>query len=111
MNLQDLVPPLELCKRIPNGEFTNTALVWLDGYSPLTKTKYTGVSARYILTPRYYTATPAPTLQEILEELKTYKIKKAKNYIIIESQEDDVVSIKPIVDTAMDLWLEIKGVK
>lgn len=115
MNLQDLVPPIELCKLIPNGEFEDS-LHWY---------RWSWVDQKYLLdvgkpNVRLYREPcpcgmkffyPAPTLQEILEELKTYKIKKAKNYIIIESQEDDVVSRKSIVDTAMEFWLEIKGVK
>ena len=28
MRLEDLVPPLELCKKIPAGEFADSALVW-----------------------------------------------------------------------------------
>lgn len=27
-NLKSIVPPLELCKRIPAGEFEDSALVW-----------------------------------------------------------------------------------
>ena len=28
-NLESIVPPLELCKQIPEGEFEDSALVWV----------------------------------------------------------------------------------
>ena len=30
--LEKIVPSLELCKKIPAGEFKDSALVWVDGY-------------------------------------------------------------------------------
>ena len=58
-NLEDLVPPLELCKRIPEGCFADSALVWNEGF----------VKGNFVIEQRgfgmHYIA-PAPTLQEIL---------------------------------------------
>lgn len=68
--LEDLVPPLELCKKIPAGEFEDSALVWHDGYNPLTKRNFTGVTFRPPITMKYYEEYPAPTLQEILDSCK-----------------------------------------
>ena len=63
MNLQDLVPPLELCRAIPKGEFKNTyfSYLWCSfciGYE-IVKTENVNSINSY----------PAPTLQEILEKL------------------------------------------
>ena len=34
-NLKSIVPPLELCKQIPTGEFEDSALVWVYDDVPL----------------------------------------------------------------------------
>ena len=64
--LESLVPPLDLCKQIPEGKFENSALVWTfdDRLMPRT-IMIDGVR-------HYYRGFPAPTLQEILNELPKY---------------------------------------
>lgn len=69
--LENIVPPLELCKQIPAGEFEESALVWevyhyqytIDPYVISRETSETtrgkGLESVY----------PAPTLAEILAEL------------------------------------------
>lgn len=61
MNLKDLVPPLNLCKKIPAGEFEDSTLVWA-GKDDLE------VFPRYEkqVIPIGWTKIPAPTLKEIL---------------------------------------------
>lgn len=34
MKLEELVPPLELCKLIPEGEFEDSALMWVEDVHP-----------------------------------------------------------------------------
>lgn len=63
--LQNLVPPLELCRKIPPGEFKDSAMVWL---------RETGNSGRYYIAERNdyldrVKRIPAPTLQEIFDAL------------------------------------------
>ena len=64
MRLEDLVPPLELCRKIPKGDFEYSALTWNEGY----------VKGNFVIEQRglgrYYIC-PAPTLQEILDEFGT----------------------------------------
>lgn len=111
MNLQDLVPPLELCKLIPKGEFEDSALVWIEGYNPLTKHEYVGVSERYIITPRYYTVYPAPTLQEILADIKSsYKLISDGEMAWIESEDYYYDRQNNMADNALELWLKYKGI-
>jgi len=59
--LEDLVPPLDLCKRIPEGAFAESALVWVSDY----ENWY--VVERDVADPDI--AIPAPTLEEILTDL------------------------------------------
>jgi hypothetical protein len=59
MTLENLVPPLELCKKIPAGAFADSALVWME-----TRTGSCVVQAR--ITSEEI---PAPTLAEIIVAL------------------------------------------
>ena len=51
--LEDLVPPLELCRKIPSGKFDDSALVWW-GHHVYMRSHGDAV-------------TPAPTLAEIMD--------------------------------------------
>ena len=63
--LKDLVPPLELCRMIPAGMFSDSALIWFfDGHD-------------WWINAREFDATseeefPAPTTDEILAELAKF---------------------------------------
>lgn len=64
-NLTDLVPPLELCRKIPAGEFADSAFVWIN---TALKGMTVYVNSKLVkdnLAEKY----PAPTLQEIMAEL------------------------------------------
>lgn len=62
MNLKDLVPPLELCKKIPVGEFEDSALIWINGNI---NTRFADV--KNTIPPSIQkNIYPAPTLKEIL---------------------------------------------
>ena len=70
MKLEDLMPPLELCKQIPAGEFADSALAWMvlpDGsLHPVFP-----IIARNATLPDD-DLIPAPTLEEILREMAKY---------------------------------------
>lgn len=64
MTLEDLVPPLELCKQIPEGEFSDSALV-CDYYGTVyARNSKIGKALTFV----GFTY-PAPTLAEIVSEL------------------------------------------
>lgn len=70
-NLTDLVPPLELCKLIPEGEFYNSAFQWQEGYGTLKNAEYyAGVIVRTPWEARGYKHLPAPFTDEILDACK-----------------------------------------
>ena len=68
MELEDLVPPMKLCKQIPEGKFDESALVW---------EKHDEDQNVYEICPRLCCfcnirnekISPAPTLQEIMKKL------------------------------------------
>ena len=108
-NLENLVPPLELCKKIPAGEFEDSALVWEER---------TGISRNYLVKLRepedisykveltgvnYF---PAPTLEEILDDLFfTAVFCKGGIWIIDRFYEYPTES-----EEALRLWLTVKGI-
>lgn len=110
MELNDIVPPLELCKLIPAGEFADSALVWFSNYH------FGGwhIEKRGLaeaLTDNYELY-PAPTLQEILKELDEFEV--WGNNI---SDEHTVVSEfvqyedENTATAALKVWLKLKGIE
>lgn len=68
-NLESIVPPLELCKQIPECAFADSALVWAkfprnngEYFAIVERSSFALLRAR----DRY----PAPTLAEIMEALR-----------------------------------------
>ena len=72
--LESLVPPLDLCKKIPEGAFADSALVWF-GHRHTDKTMAVvprnelGVGCQFFLQKGVRVAYPAPTLEEIMAAL------------------------------------------
>lgn len=63
--LEDLVPPLELCRKIPEGCFENSALVWRwNGNNGAIFERDGFPQEKY----------PAPTLLEIMDELARMEV-------------------------------------
>lgn len=116
MNIETLVPPLELCKLIPEGEFENSFFIYsyscdkritepfLDRRDDTEYCRKNMVNA-----PSIY---PAPTLQEILKELDEFEV--WGNNI---SDEHTVVSEfvqyedENTATAALKVWLKLKGIK
>ena len=99
-NLKSIVPTPWLCVQIPDGEFKDSALVWCrargeDVVCP--RDQWVGVDGT--------TPIPAPTLEEILEEMEK-----------VESWDTATIT-KPvgvnarIVDTALRRWFKVKGIE
>ena len=92
--LENLIPPLELCKQIPAGEFDDSALAWYNFHGvPILRwrdnlEKLDGVRP-----------IPAPTLEEILEAIREIQLGNQSYYYPTESEE------------ALRLWFKAKGVK
>lgn len=68
MRLEELVPPLELCKLIPDGEFPSSAFVRCisgDGMVVLCERKNA-------IQLEGWKTIPAPTLEEILQKINSF---------------------------------------
>lgn len=134
MKIEELVPTLELCKRIPAVEFEDSALVyfWLspgNKYIVIQRSETSYMPRIYPPCPcgmKYFY--PAPTLQEILAALPPY----GKNEQILACCVPDwadfdarvfgenwrvgytgdcSINDKNPATAALNLWLKLKGIE
>lgn len=112
--LKDNVPELELCKKIPEGHFEDSALVHTaNGVYPRTIITDGGVE-------HFYCGVPAPTLEEILFELAQMEIcptigalltVKGDAIYTIDADGVLVQGVNSAATTALKMWLKQKGVE
>lgn len=114
--LESIVPPVELCKRIPAGEFEDTALVWCR------------VRGEDVVCPREHwvgvfgmSPVPAPTLEEIINELPDEyddgRLDIGNDYVeyitLDEFLVDDAYFCSEpdgFAAAALRLWFKVKGI-
>lgn len=119
MKLEDLVPPLNLCKKIPAGEFEGSALIWMNGSLSANFDNFDNIFPPSIQRNTF----PAPTLQEIMAELPPtdscvgyFCIYKGDNEWSIGDCELDLYvkngteSSNPAA-SALKVWLKLKGIE
>lgn len=127
-NLTDLVPPLELCKKIPAGEFEDSAFCWIGkGHSAILPTDI-AIKQKPFVELRRYTIQgdeiPAPTLKEIMSELSLcdergdtgwFCLVEATDWSIGNCECDLYVKNgtenKSPEAAALKLWLKLKGIE
>ena len=100
-NLKSIVPPLDLCKKIPEWEFVDSALVWVvkgDHEECSPRTMFNAV-------PNSWKVFSAPTLEEVLEA-----IGEVENWDTATITRPIGVNAR-IVDTALKRWFEVKGIE
>lgn len=118
MKLEKLVPPLELCKLIPAGEFEDSVLAWIDHRDVYPEEN---ANPSVVVRKIAWAATskkgvyPAPTLQEIMAELPAcdcYRFfdKNEWTVLLVNGPVDDGVKSDNPAAAALRLWLKLKGV-
>ena len=99
--LERIVPPLDLCKKIPEGEFKDSALVWVDGN--------TQNPDEVFVEPRRYavdgTHRPAPTLDEILEGIGGIETWDTMTIARITNGKQSLTT------NTLKRWFKVKGIK
>ena len=106
MELKDLVPPMELCKQIPEGNFADSALEWIElEYIDGSQKVIYRVVDRRIAFP--YRRIPSPTLEEILNEFRNNDV-----MIILWELIDRISENDPnLATSALKLWLSVTSDK
>lgn len=111
--LEIIVPPLNLCKQIPEGQFSDSALVWRKMYGMYDVfPRACGFCARF---ENYEYLAPAPTKDEIVADLKRRGFvssiqtwSESMNQWVFEVAGADAMSIADQIATAaMKSWMRI----
>lgn len=108
--LEELTPPLNLCKLIPKGEFEDSYFVWKVG-----KPLYNGGKVYIDIGTRSCPLTdiqqiPAPTLQEILTVFPDWSELSVDfvNPQITLKLKKGIIKAAPA--EVLKLWLKVKGI-
>lgn len=119
-NLKSIVPPLELCKRIPAGEFEDSALVWVyddivgflcrtSGCEQIHKKEWQlehnhprKIAIRRKCGQEIY---PAPTLAEILESIGEVETWDTMTMTRITNGKQN------LTNNALKRWFMVKGIE
>lgn len=122
-NLKRIVPPPELCKQIPEGEFEDSALV-LDIHGKFDKWHVEKRVKRSVRFGDYGRMSPphadisAPTLEEIRRELRNLSIDVIDNTIRVSCKIDPetrisetAVNENDVTAAALRLWFKVKGIE
>lgn len=118
-NLAELVPPLDLCKLIPEGEFADTAFVRIGN----TKIIALRRSAKWSFPNQPHI--PAPTLKEIMSELSLCDERGDTGWFCMAGDPDhwsigncecdlyvkNGTENKSPEAAALKLWLNLKGIE
>lgn len=131
--LESIVPPLELCKLIPEGEFEDSALVWVyddvvgflcrtSGCEQIHKKEWRlehnhprKIAIRRKCGHEIY---PAPTLEEIRRKLRNLSIVPGGDVIHVSCKIDPenwgsaiAVNENDVTAAALRLWFKVKGIE
>lgn len=116
-NLEKIVPLRALCKRIPAGEFEESALVWV--LDPLDLDGIECVMPREVAVYEYgkRNMIPAPTLEEIGLLLRNLSVTNLDKEINIACKMDPETWIREkakngnVTSAALRVWLKMKGIE
>ena len=113
--LEEIVPPLEMCKRIPEGAFGDSALVWFGHSRPVETLDVVprnelGPVCEEFLRKGLRVKFPAPTLAEIMEALGDCNIEHFRGCCewVIDADASSVTGISAAA-AALRLWLAVNG--
>lgn len=130
MNLEDMVPDMELCARIPAGKFADSALVWIHSTMRFVDGERDGIPFgdieqcdRWFVRTRCPMKTskihPAPTLVEIMADIRCDN----QGDVVAESHMDQWASKHRkgnymnaqydinITNAALRLWFKLNGIE
>lgn len=109
--LEDIVPPLSLCKQIPHPHFWNAAMCWRT-FNKGRKDEYTIVFPTGTLDP-HDDDVPAPTLQEILAEIGWGRVTHKRNVFLCETRKTQggFAGGYNAAEVALQIWFNKKGIK
>lgn len=120
--LENIVAGLELCRKIPAGEFEDSVLVWRERIGNISRDDRVKIREPEDISYKVESAEvnyfPAPTLEEIRWELRNLSIAIHENIIIVSCKINPEKWISETVfpgehdaDPALRLWFKVKGIE
>lgn len=114
MKLEELVPPFDLCKKIPAGEFEDSAFQWQEAILENGR-KSVNLIPRDPYEwehPKWEMLYPAPTVAEIMEKMHHCRLKHQGNLFFFERKNKAGAwagGYNP-AQIALQVWLKVKGI-
>ncbi len=102
-NLESIVPPVELCKLIPAGEFEDSAMVWVEDQDRI-EVVFPREVAQFKLLD-VYRMVPAPTMDEILEGIGAVETWDTMTMKRITNGKQSLTT------NTLKRWFEVKGIE
>lgn len=107
--LQELVPPPELCQKIPRCEFDDSAFVWV----MLSNQKEYQLHKRTVWIEANHKYFPAPTVSELMDQMHHCRLKHKGNVYFFERMNKHGAwagGYNP-AEIALQVWLKLKGIE
>ena len=108
-NFESIVPPLELCRMIPAGEFEDSVLTWRERIGNISRDERVKIREEEDISYKVESATvnyfPAPTLEEILEAIREIK---TWDTLTMTRKTDDKTKL---ATAALRQWFYLKGIE
>lgn len=104
--MKAIVPPIEMCREIPEGEFKETVFICCVEREGKTRIAVNTELAREVAAGDFASIYPAPTLEEIVTDLGSFRnCDYCEDHIIIGS---DCYHYPSEAGQALALWFEIR---
>ena len=118
--LENIVAGLELCRKIPAGEFEDSVLVWRERIGNISRDDRVKIREPEDISYKVESAEvnyfPAPTLEEIRWELRNLSVSVYENMVVALCKIDPETWLSETVnpgeheaDAALRLWFKVKG--
>lgn len=121
MKIEELVPSLELCKKIPAGELKGSVFVWrMPDSWQIPKDEFHNIFVRDMCGAKLKNSQiPAPTATEILKVLwddyqkPTVYFRNTWYATVVNDYGDEITEVddENAANAVLKLWLQLKGIE
>lgn len=111
-SLENIVPSPDLCKKIPAGEFEDSVLMWRERIGNISRDDRVKIREPEDISYKVESAEvnyfPAPTLEEILNEMVSFRASFCVHGMAIGN---NFYGYPTSAEEALRLWFKVKGIE